>query len=82
MFLTAEELVRMTGAKRRPAQAAWLNEYGIAFTVSRRGELNVLWAAVARRHGASGDPGASVEPDFSVFERGVHSRRHATKTTV
>jgi hypothetical protein len=82
MFLTAEEIVRMTGAKTRPAQAAWLNEHGIPFTVSRRAELNVLWAAVARRHGADGDPAGTVEPDFSVFERGVHSRRHAAKTTL
>jgi hypothetical protein len=82
MWLTAEEIERMTGTKTRPAQAAWLNEHNIPFTKSRRGELNVLRAAVARRHGSEGEPCGDSAPDFTVFEPGVHSRRHAAKTSV
>lgn len=82
MFLTDDEIERLTGAKTRPAKMAWLSEHSIPFTVSRRGELNVLRAAVVRRHGGEGEPTADSAPDFTVFEQGVHSRRHAAKTSV
>jgi hypothetical protein len=69
MFLTSDELVALTGFKRRTAQARWLAHNGWRFTVNGLGEPVVAIAEMSRRmvSGASA-AGARKEPNYGVLD--------------
>jgi hypothetical protein len=52
VFLSASELVDLTGLKRKKAQAAWLREQGYLVELDARGRPKVLRAVVEARLGA------------------------------
>lgn len=62
MFLTAEELVDLTGWKRASRQVAWLRKNGVKHYVRRGGRPCVPLDALAQP--ATADP-ARPRPDFS-----------------
>jgi hypothetical protein len=48
-FLSADDLVVLTGYKRPADQARWLEEHGIPFTINARGRPVVLRDLTAKR---------------------------------
>lgn len=67
MFLTTDELAKLTGRKRRKDQLAVLRARGYKHTVNARGEIIVARAHIEHRLGAGRPP--EPEPDFTVFHR-------------
>lgn len=65
MFLTPDDIARLTGCKRRKDQLAWLKAEGYPHTVNKRGEIVVSRAYVEHKLGAGEKP--APEPDFSVY---------------
>jgi hypothetical protein len=65
LFLTADELVTLTGCKRRKDQLAWLKAEGYPHQQNKRGEVIVSRAYVEHRLGVGDKP--APEPDFSVY---------------
>lgn len=67
MFLSAEEIARLTGTSRRSRQIDWLRDQGYSFDVNLRGEPVIARAQVERRQCGAG--GASVtEPDWTAID--------------
>lgn len=67
MFLSPEELIDLTGCKRRKDQADWLKAKGYKFDFNKRGRLLVARGHVEHRFGVGQKP--APEPDFSLFRR-------------
>ena len=68
MFLTDEELIFLTGKKRRPSQAEALNSMGIEHRVRADGHIIVLREHVESLLGASRNKSLkSIEPDWSMI---------------
>lgn len=71
-FLTSEELIELTGAKTRKAQARFLDERGYVYEVNRLGHIRLLWAHVEARLGAVvavNSTERATEPDYAFFNR-------------
>ena len=69
MFLTPEELKGMTGTAVRRLQRAWLDQHGIKYTVSTKGNLNVLRKVVEVAHGfIDAQVESKWEPNRNVFK--------------
>ena len=69
LFLTPDELVELTGYRRKSAQIAWLSTHGWRFAVSAGGYPRVARAYLERRMVAR-SPGPAVEsaaPDFGAL---------------
>lgn len=68
MFLSTEEITRLTGKRRPSAQIRWLKDHGYRFTVNG---LNEPIVAVAESHrklvGGSGSKERQVEPDWGAM---------------
>ena len=67
MFLSIEEIIRLTGKRRPSAQIRWLRDHGYRFTVNG---LNEPIVAVAESHrklvGGSGSQ-RQEEPDWGAM---------------
>jgi hypothetical protein len=64
MFLTADELVELTGLKRPGAQVRWLAAAGIRCLVAADGRPRVLRAEVERL--LSSGPPARRDPELRI----------------
>ncbi len=72
MFLTAEQLVELTGRRRPSAQIRWLQENRWAYAVTADGRPRVAAAEAARQletGGARRSSATAVEPDFTCFDK-------------
>ncbi len=66
MFLTADDLVELTGYQAPARQCRWLDRAGYPFELNAAGKPKVLKAYVEKRLGlADAKPKANTEPDFS-----------------
>lgn len=66
MFLTAEDLQRLTGYRRPSAQARWLRRHGYRVTINGLGEPVVSVAEVTRH--TTGGRAARREPNFEALD--------------
>jgi hypothetical protein len=68
MFLSADEVVELTGRRQRESQAQALRMMGIEHKVRADGRLVVLRSHVEQQFGISIDrrKGATTEPDWSA----------------
>lgn len=71
LCLSRDELIELSGYKRRSKVAVWLTEHGYKFEIAADGWPRILRAAVEQRL----MPKSSVrkehlrtEPDFSIYE--------------
>jgi hypothetical protein len=48
MFLTAEQLIEVTGFRRPSAQVRWLSRAGMKFAIGGDGQIKVLRAELER----------------------------------
>jgi hypothetical protein len=71
MFLGTAELRGMTGTPVRRLQQEWLKDNRIPYTVSRKGNINVLRKVVERAHGyeEEGEGGRTWQPNRNVFKQ-------------
>ncbi len=66
MFLTKDQIVRMTGYKFKNMQIRWLAEHGYKFDVTAAGNPIVLEAHINERLGGTSNKLLkSPQPDFS-----------------
>lgn len=66
MFLTAHELLELTGYKRRTAQAEWLRARAWVFELSHDGSPKVLRKYAEARMGAA-ELAIPSRPDFTAI---------------
>ena len=68
MFLTADELIDMTGYRRAHEQRAWLDDRRWVYEVSRLGTVKVLRSYAEMKLGMPIKAEArSTEPDFAAL---------------
>ncbi len=66
MFLTDEEILKLTGTRRRTAQIRWLAKAGWKFTCDYKGKPVIACAEVERQL-VSGQPvKAKLEPNWDA----------------
>lgn len=65
MFLTKEELVTLTGFRRKSTQIAYLKRIGIAFTVNASGHPVVAKAAVEGQKKTTNEASTSWRPKWA-----------------
>lgn len=77
MFLTPDELERLTGYQKPSAQARWLEEVRLPFLKGGDGKLKVLRLAVEQRLGAPVDKAKKREPQLRLegLAKGTGSNR-------
>lgn len=71
-FLTQDELVELTGAKTRKAQARFLDNKGYTYDINRLGHIRILWAHVEAKLGGHvilDRVERATEPDYGFFDR-------------
>ena len=69
MFLSAEEIQRLTGKKRPSAQIAWLRAKGYKFTVNGLNQP-VVAIAEATRKLVGGSAAQKQEPNWGAMQHG------------
>ncbi|MGE0383469.1 MAG: DUF4224 domain-containing protein [Gammaproteobacteria bacterium] len=73
LFLTAEELLSLTGLKRAKGQLTWLQQHGFVATLNAAGDVIVLRDHVRRVLGGGEEveqlKRTPTEPDWSALER-------------
>lgn len=70
MFLTANEIVELTGYQVAHYQACWLTSHGYPFELTNSGKPRVLRAYVEQRLGLTTVvPLSNSEPDFSHWQQ-------------
>ena len=68
MFLSAHDLIVLTGVRQKAAQRRWLARNGVSFFIRADGGPAVIWESLdsseapSKAHRASG-------PDFSALDR-------------
>lgn len=67
MFLTAAELVDLTGLKRPKAQYAWLRANGWPVELDARRRPRLLRSVVEARMGGAATFTGKIEPDFGAL---------------
>ncbi len=72
MFLTAEEVARLTGFKRPSAQAVWLKDHGYRFTVNGLNQPVVAVTEVTRKL-VGGPAPRQQEPNWEGMRHGQTS---------
>jgi hypothetical protein len=73
VFLTDEDLHRLTGFVRPSAQARWLRDHGYRYSVNGLGKISVAVAEVNRHQ--VGGKAPRQEPDFDAL------REHVTRAS-
>lgn len=69
LFLTDEELVELTGAKRKANQIRWLIQHRYPHETNANGAPKVLRCYLERRLGESIKPVGSHQPNFGVLKK-------------
>lgn len=68
MFLTAKEIIELTGYKQKDKQINWLNSQGFSFLLRGDGGVVILRSHVEEVLGLSNSKRRAPQPDFSMFE--------------
>lgn len=67
MFLSVEEIVRLTGKRRPSAQIRWLKDHSYRFTVNGLNEPIVAVAESHRKLVGGGSPQRQKEPNWGAL---------------
>jgi hypothetical protein len=80
MFLTDQELKKITGFKYSKYQSQWLSKHGLPFTFNGKGELNVLVSDYVKKFGLKDAriKSKEQEPEFEAI-RDINGKK-AKKT--